>query len=596
MSKTLLLADDSVVIQKLVGLSFANEDVEIVSTDNGDDAVIKARELRPDVVLADVVMPGKSGYEVCEAIKQDSTLAHIPVLLLTGTFEAFDETRASGVGADGHITKPFEAQALVERVKSVIKNARPPAPAARAIAPPSAPIPADDLFDDGDALLAPPPARPGFFGRSESLDVTPSLSEEDLSDSLDVDLFGPPGGDVGGPSFGTNVGSGTGSAPSSHAGAGPILEAPAFAQSGRFADAPIEDATIAILPEPAAALPPLAMAAEPLAADGFADDLGFDEPLPTSDLPLAAFDLDAAFDPAPVTPLSRPEPPTLQVARDDANAATARNLGRSSLVTDLDELLAAPSTPRMAPSSIPSPVPPPIPRPELQPEAPTVLDLGPLDRSGSDLDFGFDVSEQVAVSKVDLLEESFSSLLDVSESQRVGDPTPDPWNASLPPAAGLSSPTVVTDFDVSSSDLATAAAPVFAPPIPAPAQSSDWGTAASPAPAASPSRRDADLDFFLSEIPAPPAIAQPVAAAANSPAVSSLSSDSNTAVAHMSPILQQQVQETLEKVAWEAFSDLSETIVKQVIERVERIAWEVIPQMAETLVREEIRKLKGEED
>ena len=89
MSKMLLLADDSVVIQKLVGLSFANENIEIVSTDNGDNAVTMARDLRPDIVLADVVMPGLSGYEVCEAIKQDAGLAHTPVLLLTGTFEAF---------------------------------------------------------------------------------------------------------------------------------------------------------------------------------------------------------------------------------------------------------------------------------------------------------------------------------------------------------------------------------------------------------------------------------------------------------------------------------------------------------------------------
>ena len=64
MPKTLLLADDSVVIQKLVGLSFANEDVEIVATDNGDDAVTRAREINPDIILADVVMPSMSGYEV----------------------------------------------------------------------------------------------------------------------------------------------------------------------------------------------------------------------------------------------------------------------------------------------------------------------------------------------------------------------------------------------------------------------------------------------------------------------------------------------------------------------------------------------------
>ena len=109
MSKKLLLADDSVVIQKLVGLSFANEDIEIISTDNGDDAVRLAKESRPDVVLADVVMPGQSGYEVCEAIRQDPDLANTPVLLLTGTFEAFDEARANAAGANGQVTKPFEA-------------------------------------------------------------------------------------------------------------------------------------------------------------------------------------------------------------------------------------------------------------------------------------------------------------------------------------------------------------------------------------------------------------------------------------------------------------------------------------------------------
>ena len=72
--------------------------------------------------------------------------------------------------------------------------------------------------------------------------------------------------------------------------------------------------------------------------------------------------------------------------------------------------------------------------------------------------------------------------------------------------------------------------------------------------------------------------------------------DADARIADLSPMAEQRIQETLEKVAWEAFSDLSETIVKQVIGRVEQIAWEVIPEMAETLVREEIRKMKGEQD
>lgn len=123
MPKTLLLADDSVTIQKVVGISFANEDVVLITVDNGDDAVLRAREIRPDLVLADVAMPGKDGYEVCEAIKADPQLRHVPVLLLSGTFESFDEARARHVGADGHITKPFEAQALVDRVNELLAHA-----------------------------------------------------------------------------------------------------------------------------------------------------------------------------------------------------------------------------------------------------------------------------------------------------------------------------------------------------------------------------------------------------------------------------------------------------------------------------------------
>jgi CheY-like chemotaxis protein len=120
MPKTLLLADDSVTIQKVVGISFANEDVVLLTVDNGDDAIARARDARPDVVLADVVMPGKNGYDVCQTIKSDPELSHIPVLLLTGTFEAFDEERAARAGADGHITKPFEAQALVDKVNALL--------------------------------------------------------------------------------------------------------------------------------------------------------------------------------------------------------------------------------------------------------------------------------------------------------------------------------------------------------------------------------------------------------------------------------------------------------------------------------------------
>ena len=122
MPKNLLLADDSITIQKVVGITFANEDYQVVAVDNGEEALARARELRPDVILADVVMPKRNGYELCEAVKADPALAHIPVVLLAGTFEAFDEARARSARADGHIAKPFESQALINKVRELVEG------------------------------------------------------------------------------------------------------------------------------------------------------------------------------------------------------------------------------------------------------------------------------------------------------------------------------------------------------------------------------------------------------------------------------------------------------------------------------------------
>lgn len=181
MGKTLLLADDSVTIQKVVGISFASEDISITTVDNGDDALAKVKELRPDVVLADVVMPGMSGYEVCEAIKADPTLSHIPVLLLTGTFEAFDKERASRVGAAGQVSKPFEAQTLVDQVKELLAKAPAPPPAAEA-SPSPAPAAGsvasdDDAFDFFD--------EPAEGSASRDTAVENLMPGPDLDDSFD---------------------------------------------------------------------------------------------------------------------------------------------------------------------------------------------------------------------------------------------------------------------------------------------------------------------------------------------------------------------------------------------------------------------------
>ncbi len=120
MSKKILLADDSVTIQKVVSITLAHEDFELTIVDNGTEAVAKANEFRPDVILLDVVMPDKDGYEVCQEIKATDGLAKIPVILLTGTFEPFDEDRAAEVGADDFIKKPFESHSLVNKIKEMV--------------------------------------------------------------------------------------------------------------------------------------------------------------------------------------------------------------------------------------------------------------------------------------------------------------------------------------------------------------------------------------------------------------------------------------------------------------------------------------------
>ena len=124
--RKLLLADDSVTIQKVIELTFADEGVSVVTFGNGQDAIDKLEEEAPDVVLADVFMPGKSGYEVCEYVKQNEKLQHIPVMLLVGSFEPFDEAEARRVGADDILTKPFQSiRRLIDRVGALITSPPP---------------------------------------------------------------------------------------------------------------------------------------------------------------------------------------------------------------------------------------------------------------------------------------------------------------------------------------------------------------------------------------------------------------------------------------------------------------------------------------
>lgn len=124
--RKLLLADDSITIQKVVDLTFADEGVKVVCVNNGREALERLEEFLPDVVLADVHMPQLSGYEVCEYIKTNDKLKHIPVMLLVGSFEPFDAEEARRVGANDTLTKPFQSiRRLMDKVGLLVSN-RPP--------------------------------------------------------------------------------------------------------------------------------------------------------------------------------------------------------------------------------------------------------------------------------------------------------------------------------------------------------------------------------------------------------------------------------------------------------------------------------------
>ena len=105
----LLLADDSIIIQKIVNLAFAEEDIEVITVGDGDSAIDEITENVPDIVLADVHMPGKNGYQICEKIREDEAIKDVPVILLVGSFEPFDEAEANRVGANAFVIKPFQS-------------------------------------------------------------------------------------------------------------------------------------------------------------------------------------------------------------------------------------------------------------------------------------------------------------------------------------------------------------------------------------------------------------------------------------------------------------------------------------------------------
>lgn len=143
MAKRILIADDSVTIQKAFAMTFAGaDDVTVTGARSADEGLALAQRAHPDLIIADGVMPGRSGYDLCASIKADPGLRGVPVYILASLQQPYDDARGQKAGADGQLTKPWETGAMMERVRDLLGRpagsrlpaGAPPAPAPRSAA------------------------------------------------------------------------------------------------------------------------------------------------------------------------------------------------------------------------------------------------------------------------------------------------------------------------------------------------------------------------------------------------------------------------------------------------------------------------------
>lgn len=122
MVKKILVADDSITIQKIVAMAFEKEDAVVEGISNGKEAFERIGDFNPDIVLADVDMPGLTGFELSKKIKADPEFDSVKVLLLASDFEDFNESLFNESGADDHILKPFKSDNIVKKVVDLISK------------------------------------------------------------------------------------------------------------------------------------------------------------------------------------------------------------------------------------------------------------------------------------------------------------------------------------------------------------------------------------------------------------------------------------------------------------------------------------------
>lgn len=139
--KSVFVIDDSATMRKVFEMTFAGEDIAVVTHDSADGAVARARELRPNAIIVDVNLPGTSSYDLVKSLRGEPNLSSVPVYLLYSDHSPLDEAAARAAGAQGAVLKPFDSQAMIDRVRQSVSGATATAAAAAPARPAAPPLP-----------------------------------------------------------------------------------------------------------------------------------------------------------------------------------------------------------------------------------------------------------------------------------------------------------------------------------------------------------------------------------------------------------------------------------------------------------------------
>ena len=122
MTKIILIADDEEEVRKLIAATLEDEEYEIHQANGGTEAVNIANKIKPDLVILDIMMPGKTGYEVCEALKQNPETNNAYILFLSARGSGVSKSTGEARGGDEFMTKPFEPRDLLDKVKKILSH------------------------------------------------------------------------------------------------------------------------------------------------------------------------------------------------------------------------------------------------------------------------------------------------------------------------------------------------------------------------------------------------------------------------------------------------------------------------------------------